>query len=251
MRYEKLVATTMRTPMPNPGEPIRQFRGDSFRSMNEGAKQLLAEGAENQDQNQFPAIPNLCAVRGIGLAAHSPGRRVVGTWYGRYEPPSGGPFFLRFSSSDPPQSVLHGRNLMPRSIESRLVLTAKTAADLMSGPVASIPLRANFHEAVAFFIDHNVTVAPVIGERGEPVGVLSMADVLIHVRESAPTTNPVAPATAGNLMTPTVFSVTPETPAVDVIHDMLRSKVHHLFVIDADGKIVGVISACDVLQHLE
>ena len=138
---------------------------------------------------------------------------------------------------------------MTTAIESRLLLAAETAADLMS-PVASIPQRASFPEAVAFFIDRNTTVAPVLGDRGEPVGVLSIADLLIHVRASAPADR-IAPATVGELMTPTVFSVTPETPAADVIHDMLRSKVHHLFVIDPEGRIKGVVSACDVLQYLQ
>jgi CBS-domain-containing membrane protein len=139
---------------------------------------------------------------------------------------------------------------MPTAIESRLCLAAETAADLMLAPVASIPHRASFQEAVAFFIDHNVTVAPVIGDRGEPVGVLSIADLLIHVRESAPE-DKITPASAATLMTPTVFSVSPETPAAEVVQDMLRSKVHHLFVIDPDGRIRGVVSACDVLQHLQ
>jgi len=139
---------------------------------------------------------------------------------------------------------------MSTTIESRLCMTAETAADLMSAPVPSIPHKASFQEAVAFFIDHNVTVAPVIGDRGEPVGVLSIADLLIHVRESGPE-NKIAPATVATLMTPTVFSVTPETAAANVVRDMLRSKVHHLFVIDRDGKIRGVVSACHVLQHLQ
>ena len=138
---------------------------------------------------------------------------------------------------------------MPTTIESRLSLAVETAADLMSAPVASIPHLASFREAVAFFIDRNLTVAPVAGDRGEPVGVLSIADLLIHVRESAPA-DKIAPATAATLMTPTVFSVTPETPASEVVQDMLRSKVHHLFVADPDGRIMGVVSTCDVLHHL-
>jgi CBS domain-containing protein len=117
-------------------------------------------------------------------------------------------------------------------------------------PVASIRQGASFQEAVAFFIDRNLTVAPVVGDFGEPVGVLSIADLLVHVRESSRATQ-IAPARAGDLMTPTVFSVTPQTPAAAVIQDMLRSKVHHLFIIDPDGTIMGVVSACDVLQHLQ
>jgi CBS domain-containing protein len=138
---------------------------------------------------------------------------------------------------------------MAKATQSRPSLTADTAADLMS-PVASIRQGTSFQEAVAFFIDRNLAVVPVIGDFGEPVGVLSIADLLIHVRESSGATQ-IALATVGDLMTPTVFSVTPQTPAADVIQDMLRSKVHHLFVIDAGGRIMGVVSACDVLRHLE
>jgi predicted transcriptional regulator len=132
----------------------------------------------------------------------------------------------------------------------RLSLGSETAAELMQGPVASLSHRATFHEAIAFFIDRNVTVAPVVGEFAEPVGVLSIADLLIHVRESLPTDR-VTPATASDLMTPAVFSVNPETPAADVVRDMLRSNVHHLFVTEPDGRIIGVVSTCDVLRCLQ
>jgi CBS domain-containing protein len=51
-------------------------------------------------------------------------------------------------------------------------------------------------------------------------------------------------------MTPAVFSVPPETPVGKVVEEMLALKVHHLFVVDGDGVLVGVISALDVLRHL-
>ena len=51
-------------------------------------------------------------------------------------------------------------------------------------------------------------------------------------------------------MTPVVFSVRPETPARQVIEEMLHLRVHRLFVIDADGVLVGVIATSDILRHL-
>jgi CBS domain-containing protein len=133
--------------------------------------------------------------------------------------------------------------------ESHLCLSAATAADLMTGPVACLHKGATFQDALAFFVDRNVTVAPVVGDLGEPIGVLSVTDLLIHVRESAALSQ-INPDAAEGLMTPTVFSVTPQTPAVDVIQDMNRSRVHHLFVIEPDGRMKGVVSTCDVLRHL-
>jgi CBS-domain-containing membrane protein len=47
-------------------------------------------------------------------------------------------------------------------------------------------------------------------------------------------------------MTPTVFSVAPETPAREVVERMWALMVHRLFVADDRGVLVGVISALDV-----
>jgi CBS domain-containing protein len=54
-----------------------------------------------------------------------------------------------------------------------------------------------------------------------------------------------------DLMTPAVFSVYPDTLAGEVIEEMLRLRVHHLFVVDRDSTLVGVISSLDVVRHLK
>lgn len=54
-----------------------------------------------------------------------------------------------------------------------------------------------------------------------------------------------------DIMTPIVFSVTPETPARKVVQEMLDLKVHRVFVVDKAGVLVGVISASDILQQLK
>ncbi len=51
-------------------------------------------------------------------------------------------------------------------------------------------------------------------------------------------------------MTPVVFTVGLETPAAKVVEQMLNMKVHHLFVVDDDLALIGVISSLDVLRHL-
>jgi CBS domain-containing protein len=112
----------------------------------------------------------------------------------------------------------------------------------------------------------------VIDEAGRPIGVLSKSDLVLHDRETNPCVDAHPeyyaredlsppqiswtdvvdgdPARVRDLMTPVVFSVAPETPAHQVIEDMLAHKVHHLFVVGGDGVLVGVISTVDVLRHL-
>jgi CBS domain-containing protein len=154
---------------------------------------------------------------------------------------------------------------------SRLELWAETAADLMMANPMSIRDNITVREAAAALIDHGYTAAPVIDEAGRPVGVLSRTDILVHDRTasghapayydsadlaSAKRLGPgfhveeVDTTLVSDIMTPTVFSVSPDTCASKVIEDMLALKVHRLFVVDTDGTLVGTISALDVVRHL-
>jgi CBS-domain-containing membrane protein len=51
-------------------------------------------------------------------------------------------------------------------------------------------------------------------------------------------------------MTPAVFSVKEDTPARSVVDQFLGLNVHHLFVMDGSGVVVGIISPFDVLKKL-
>jgi CBS domain-containing protein len=143
----------------------------------------------------------------------------------------------------------------------RLVLGAETAADLMTPNPVSIRDSATIVEAVSLLTNKGISGAPVIDDSGRPVGVLSRADIVAHDRNRAalPSAGAAGGAAAGSsglarvrdLMTPAVFSVIPETPASKVVREMLALQVHRLFVVDKSGVLVGVISAPDVLRHLQ
>lgn len=165
---------------------------------------------------------------------------------------------------------------MTMNPEARSIrLNAKTAADLMTKNPVSIHQNANIKEALGLFLNKGFGVAPVIDHSGRAVGVLSGSDILVHdwekveylTPEAAVETSPMATemgeslrsgfqvekvdrTRVRDLMTPAVFSVHPDTPAGEVIEEMLRLRVHHLFVVDRDGTLVGVISSLDVVRHL-
>lgn len=157
--------------------------------------------------------------------------------------------------------------------ESRLVLTAATAADLMTPNPISIREAATVSEAIELLTSKGYSAAPVIDDAGRPVGVLSSSDLLIHKRERADrskapeyyqksdlTDVEVAFAEhyqgrdatrVRDVMTPVVFSVRPDTPADKVVEEIVALHVHRLFVVDRDQVLIGVISALDILRHLE
>jgi CBS domain-containing protein len=156
----------------------------------------------------------------------------------------------------------------------RMSLAADTAADLMSANPISLECNATVHEAIMLMTDRNFDAAPVIDEKGRPIGVVTVTDILVHDREYArylktgdmtvrsdAVVHSKLPAdfeieivdrtSVREIMTPAIFTVKAETPAPEVVRKMLELKVHHLFVADRDGVLVGVISACDIIRCLE
>ena len=134
----------------------------------------------------------------------------------------------------------------------RLTLDAARAADLMSPNPVSIRAEATIPEAIATLTQRGFSAAPVIGESGRPVGVVSRADILIHLREAAAPdgTLPAGATRVQDIMTPAVFSATPEMPADRVVEQLVTLNVHQLYVVDGDQALIGVISALDVLRRL-
>jgi CBS-domain-containing membrane protein len=133
-----------------------------------------------------------------------------------------------------------------------LTLDAACAADLMSASPMSIEATATVPEVVAALTGRGCPAAPVIDEGGRPVGVVSRADLLVHKRERLRTLASAAaePARAADVMTPIVFSVTPDTAAHKVVEQMLIFQVHQLFVVDDNQLLVGMITVLDVLRCL-
>jgi CBS domain-containing protein len=164
-----------------------------------------------------------------------------------------------------------------------LMLKARTAGDLMTPNPVSLREEVTAREAARFLTDRSFGAAPVINEAGEPIGVLSQTDIVVHARERIDALSscgtavsavedfsefaeiPVGcrgvwrglkperiddKATVGDLMTPAVFTVRYDAPSAHVVEDMLALRVHRLFVVDDGGVLVGVVSATDILRRL-
>ena len=129
-----------------------------------------------------------------------------------------------------------------------MILRAETARELMTPRPLSIDQSAPAGQAAALLTERGVGAAVVIDAAGRPVGVVTKTDLLVHAREHAPGTPDGA---VSGLMTPAVFSVREDTQARSVVEQLLALNVHHLFVVDAAGAVVGVVTPTDVLRKLE
>jgi CBS domain-containing protein len=155
---------------------------------------------------------------------------------------------------------------------SELRLLHRTAGEVMTLNPISLQAQASVQEAIVLMTERGFSAAPVIDQAGRPIGVLSKTDLLIHQREypghasldsdaessrrsrrhgALTEVEVVDPTRVCDIMTPAVFTVPLHAPLHEVVRHMLDLKVHRLFVVDEEQSLVGVITALDVLRHLE
>jgi len=133
----------------------------------------------------------------------------------------------------------------------------KTAVkDVMTTRVIWVRKDAPFRDLAVAMRRHRVSAFPVLGDDDKVIGVVSEADMLtkeavdpgvisgiLHHRDAEKARG----TTAGDLMTAAVVAVAPEDTVEHAAQLMYSRKVKRLPVIDADGRLVGIISRADVL----
>lgn len=137
-----------------------------------------------------------------------------------------------------------------------------TVASLMTREVITADVGSSFKELVQLLEDNKISAVPVL-DGGYPVGVVSEADLMPKEEFRGGTdTRPglfaggaekhrweqAGGVTAGDVMTSPVKSVSPDLAASAAARELAAAGVRRLFVIDADGALVGVLSRRDLLK---
>jgi CBS domain-containing protein len=84
---------------------------------------------------------------------------------------------------------------------------------------------------------------PILAEDGKVLGIVSEFDLLKAIMEGKELTK----VTAGDIMTKGAISVTQDTPAMEIITLLQSKHLIRVAVVDADGKLVGIVSRRDIL----
>jgi CBS domain-containing protein len=116
------------------------------------------------------------------------------------------------------------------------------AAKGRTRPVVSVPTTATVMEATKAMVDGKVGAAIVV-EEGRLAGIFTERDVMARVvmKRLNPESTPVT-----EVMTKSVVTVREDTDRSSVLHLMNEHHVRHLPVVDAQGRVVSVLS----MRHL-
>lgn len=128
-------------------------------------------------------------------------------------------------------------------------------SEWMTSPVITVAPKTPISTAHQIMKEHGIRRLPVV-EDDQVVGIITIGDV----REASPSDATSlsiwemnylwAQLTVQKVMKRKVISVSPETPIIDAAELMMEHKVSGLPVVDAAGKLVGMITESDIFRML-
>ncbi|MFR0354618.1 CBS domain-containing protein [Streptomyces sediminimaris] len=133
-------------------------------------------------------------------------------------------------------------------------------SDVMTRAVATVDRAAAFKDIVRIMQDRRVSAVPVVDGGNRVLGIVSEADMLPkeEFRDSDPDRrtqlrrlSDLAKAgslTAEDLMTSPALTVRADATLAQAAREMARARVKRLPVVDADGRVEGIVSRADLLK---
>ncbi len=134
--------------------------------------------------------------------------------------------------------------------------------DVMTRDVASVTTGATYREVVNLLADKGISAVPVVDDQGRVLGVVSEADLLHKVEFTGESQPPKtfegrrtrharvksAADRAGDLMTSPAVTTTAQTSLAEAAKLMDANDIKRLPVLDAAGRLVGIVSRTDLLR---
>ncbi|MCA1492191.1 HPP family protein [Ensifer sp. NBAIM29] len=140
-----------------------------------------------------------------------------------------------------------------------------TCGEIMSRDVATVSPDTALRHAWRMLIEHRISALPVVTEKDGLVGIITQTDFMKHavltpegrlqtgLRERVGDViglPPKSPRLVSEIMTRRVQSALPETMIAKLVPPMADMGLHHMPIVDADNRIVGIVTQSDLIAAL-
>ncbi len=153
------------------------------------------------------------------------------------------------------------------TVEQRRELNVE---DIMTQELIAVGPTTSLAALQQLFLRHGIAGAPVIDEKGQPIGMVTSTDLIDPGRRSNKVGQPIyyrlwrgtvrmvgisdegeAPArgVVGDVMTPALVTIDRRATLREAVQLMAQSDIHHLVVTEA-GRARGVLTAMDCLKAM-
>lgn len=149
---------------------------------------------------------------------------------------------------------------------------SQTVADIMTLDPIVVSPETPLNEAIKILAEKRISGLPVINANGKLVGVISETDLMwqetgvtqapyfmlldsiIYLENPAKHERELHKAlgqTVGEVMTSKdIITIKPDRAIRDAAQIMHEQKVHRLPVVDADGKVIGILTRGDIIRFM-
>jgi CBS domain-containing protein/nucleotide-binding universal stress UspA family protein len=120
--------------------------------------------------------------------------------------------------------------------------------DVMTAPAITVARAASFKEIVELMLRHGFSALPVVDDTGGLLGMITDADLMTKPAHGGRRRRG---HTAGGIMSAPAETAHLDDTVRDVARRMVANHRKHLPVVDSSGRLVGVVSRCDVLRMFD
>ncbi len=156
------------------------------------------------------------------------------------------------SSSSDRSSVAAHTAYQQQANQDQQTKVALVARDLMTSPVLTLSSDSTVSEAWAIMMQKGFRHIPITSMHGTLVGMVSDRDLLRHVPGLSTGTRPAQESQyrLAEIMTTRVISAAPSTDIRQIARIMLSERIHALPILDGTRRLVGILSARDLLRAI-
>ncbi len=138
----------------------------------------------------------------------------------------------------------------------------RTVSDVMTRGVHVASPATPFKLVVRLIEENHVSAIPIVDQLGRPLGIVSESDLLlkegrqelvskldlVHLRRRQQLRAKADAVVASDLMTAPAITVVSDVTLMQAARLMQEHNVRRLVVVDANGRIAGIVSRSDLLQ---
>jgi CBS domain-containing protein len=130
--------------------------------------------------------------------------------------------------------------------ESLAAMRKLTAADLMTQPVDAVEANTPLAEAVNLLMKKGVSRL-LVTDNEKPVGIISLSDFVASIASEIKSKR----NTVGDVMSDAILVCRGKTPIASAARAMTSTGWRSVLVVDAKGRILGVVSGHDLLRFVK
>jgi CBS domain-containing protein len=133
----------------------------------------------------------------------------------------------------------------------------RTAAEVMTPEPTYVTADEPLQRAAHLMVEHGIKRLPVVDDGGHLAGMLSRVDILrtmgedYHVPDKGEVHIGGPARIVGDIMRTDVPSVPADAPLGEVLDAVTGTRLNRAIVVDADDRVVGIISDQDLLARLD